>query len=90
MNDEFLNKAKELTVEHYPDHSIDPDDVYIVWFSKTLRNWKALTATNRSDRLYFEITHNGEKGETYIDMYKKQKNVSVSDDGKVLTQDDYI
>ena len=55
------------------------DDVYIVWWSKTLQNWKALVSTTVSDGMYYEVTYNGDKQETYIDAYKKWKNKRVVD-----------
>jgi hypothetical protein len=55
------------------------EDVYVVWFSKTLQNWKALISTNLPDGMYYEITYNGEIGETYLDAYKKFDNVCVPD-----------
>lgn len=54
-------------------------DVFIVWFSKTLQNWKALVSTTVSDGMYYEITHNGDKGETYLDTYKKWDNQCIVD-----------
>ena len=53
------------------------DDVYIVWFCKTLQNWKALVSTTLSDGMYYEVTYNGDKDETYLDAYKKWENVVV-------------
>lgn len=58
---------------------ITMDDVFVVWFSKTLQNWKALVSTTVSDGMYYEITHNGDKGETYVDVYKKWENYCVKD-----------
>jgi Family of unknown function (DUF6275) len=55
------------------------DDVYVVWFCKTLQNWKALVSSTLSDGMYYEVTRNGDKGETYIDAYKKFENVKVED-----------
>lgn len=55
-----------------------PDEVYVVWFSKTLQNWKALVSTTLPDGMYYEVTHNGDKGETYLDAYKKFDNVTVA------------
>lgn len=56
----------------------DPEfEVYVVWFCKTLQNWKALVGTTLADALYFEVTHNGDKSETYVDVYKKIENVTV-------------
>jgi hypothetical protein len=56
------------------------DDVYVVWFSKTLQNWKALISTTLPDGMYYEVTHNGDKHETYIDAYKKFDNVCIADE----------
>ncbi len=55
------------------------DDIYVVWFSKTLQNWKCLISTTLPDGMYYEVTYNGDKQETYIDAYKKFDNCSVSD-----------
>lgn len=56
-----------------------PDDFYVVWFSKTLGNWKALVSTDVVDGHYFEVTHNGAKNETYVDWYTKQSNAVVTE-----------
>ncbi len=75
--DRFLIRAKELVVKNYNDHrpeekeEIDLGDVYITWFSKQIGNWKALLSTNSPDGLYYEVTHNGARKETYCDVYKK-------------------
>lgn len=86
MNDAMQKRAKELVVNYFNDHveitdnkKITEDDVFIVWFCKTLQNWKALVSTTVSDGMYYEITHNGDKGETYLDAYKKWENVCIQD-----------
>ena len=80
-NEEMLARAKKLVVDFYnANEERDPvavDEVFIVWFCKTLQNWKALAATHRKDDLYFEITHNGDKDETYLDVYMKVGNIAV-------------
>ena len=77
-------KAKQIVVDYFNSHvdvtdgkKITKDDVYVVWFCKTLQNWKALVSTNVSDGMYYEITHNGDKDETYVDVYKKWYNFTV-------------
>ena len=82
----MLKKAKQLVVNYYnnrvektDDFGITEDDVFIVWFCKTLQNWKALVSTTISDGMYYEITHNGDKNETYLDAYKKWENVCIPD-----------
>lgn len=78
--------AKKLVQENYNAHrdvdkneTIGLEELAIVWFSKTLKNWKALVATLRRDGLYYEITHNGNSNETYIDIYNKIANTVVTD-----------
>lgn len=80
----FTNKAKEVVSEYFnqkvdktDNKQITPDDIFIVWFSKTLQNWKALVSTTVSDGMYYEITHNGNTGETYLDVYKKWDNTVI-------------
>lgn len=53
------------------------DDVFVVWFAKTLQNWKCLVSTTVPDGMYYEVTHNGDKNETYVDVYKKWENYCV-------------
>lgn len=52
--------------------------MYIVWFCKTLQNWKALVSGSGIDE-YIEVTHNGDRDETYVDVYYKTKNVCIKD-----------
>mgnify|MGYP001205119425 FL=1 len=79
-------KARQIIVDYFNSHvdktdgvQISIDDVYVVWFCKTLQNWKALLSTTVPDGIYYEVTHNGDKGETYIDVYKKWENFCVKD-----------
>lgn len=82
-----MEKAKRLVVEYYNNHvdvtdgfKISENQVFIVWFSKTLQNWKALVSTTVPDGQYYEVTYNGDKKETYVDVYKKWDNVRVPDE----------
>lgn len=86
VNEAMLSKAKRLVVEYFnqraekTDHfNITEDQVFVVWFCKTLQNWKALVSTTISDGMYYEISYNGDKKEAYIDAYKKWENVRVLD-----------
>ncbi len=81
----FMDKAKKAVVEYFNSHAdysdgrIDEEDVYIVWFCKTLQNFKALLSTTISDGMYYEYTYNGDEGEGYLDCYKKWENVVYKD-----------
>ena len=86
-SNEFMKKAKVIVKEYfnlYADKTdskkITEDDIFIVWFSKTLQNWKALVSTTCPDDMYYEITHNGDKNEAYVDVYKKWENFTVKED----------
>ena len=79
-------KAKQLVLDYFNEHvdktdnvELTLDDIYVVWFCKTLQNWKALVSTNIPDNMYYEITYNGDKKETYVDVYRKWDNVRVPD-----------
>lgn len=85
-NDHMLNRAKRVVVDYFNSHSertdnfvLTMDDVFIVWFCKTLQNWKAMVSTTVSDGMYYEVTYNGDKKETYLDAYKKWENVCIPD-----------
>jgi Family of unknown function (DUF6275) len=72
-----MKTAKKVVAEFMGDlgrggHSVSPDDIYTVWFCKTLQNWKALLSTDVVNTgIYFEVTFNGDKNELYLDHYKK-------------------
>lgn len=74
----FLARCKSELAAHYNRYheaQITAEDVYIVWFCKTLQNAKALLSTNvRTDSVYYEFTLNGDKNELYLDAYTKQEN----------------
>ena len=83
-NEKFLELCKQIVVDYFNSHvdktdqkTITKDDVFIVWSCKTLQNNKALVSTTVSDGMYYEITHNGDKQETYVDAYKKWENFVV-------------
>ena len=85
-NQAMLSKAKRIVVEYFNRHvdstdaiAITEDEVFIVWFCKTLQNWKALVSTTVPDGQYYEITHNGDREETYVDVYKKWENFTVKE-----------
>ena len=85
-NDAMLKRAKKIVADYFNEHvektdnkKITENDVFVVWFCKTLQNWKALVSTTVSDGMYYEVTHNGDKGETYLDAYKKWENVCIQD-----------
>ena len=77
-NDNFLKRAKKCVADSVVE--LIEEDLYIVWFCKTLQNWKALISTDAINGLYWEVTHNGDKNETYVDLYTKTNNICVKGD----------
>jgi uncharacterized protein DUF6275 len=71
--------VRRYIVESYTGGETFNFDTYVVWWSKTLQNWKAIVCTTMADGHMYEVTHNGDKGETYIDDYVKVDNVVVPD-----------
>ena len=78
----FQDLCKEKVVEYFnakadktDEVKITKDDVFVVWYCKTLQNAKALLSTIVSDGMYYELTYNGDKKELYLDAYKKWENI---------------
>lgn len=78
-------QAKNLVVQYFNARAekTDPiyltvEQVYVVWFCYILGNWKALLSTTVTDGMYYEVTHNVAKEETYLDAYKKWENVTYT------------
>ena len=82
---EFIEICKE-EVRKYAEEHLDKSDtmpefeVFVVWYSKTLQNHKALLSTTLFDGMYYELTYNGDKKELYFDAYKKFENKCIKID----------
>ena len=89
MNEKkFFELVKNLVADYTNEHldksdgkQIAADDVYVVWYCKTLQNWKALASTTLFDGMYYELTLNGDKHEIYLDAYKKFENRAIKVEG---------
>ncbi|WP_288718161.1 DUF6275 family protein [uncultured Limosilactobacillus sp.] len=76
-NQGFIDYAKfevQQWLWHEKVDGISTDDIFVVWYAKTLQNHKALLGT-RFANYYFECTYNGDKEEMYVDVYDKVQNV---------------
>lgn len=82
--DRYLKLAKhfvlaDLIYRQDRDIILSVDQLYIVWFAKTLQNWKAILSTSiAGDGVLFEVTFNGDKNEAYVDTYLKHSNTAIS------------
>lgn len=68
-----------------------PEDVFIVWYCKTLQNHKALASSPMSGGIYYEVTYNGNRNEIYVDVYRKIDSlripVAVEEDTSPIKED---
>ena len=72
LQEKAINAARTALLNQslHGVNEITPDDMYIVWFCKTLQNWKALVSGVHIAE-YIEVTYNGDKQEVYVDVYSK-------------------
>lgn len=83
-SNDFLPQCRILVARHINrtlddkrTMGVSANDVFVVWYSKTLKNAKAMLGVPGKP-LYFEVTYNGEKEELYLDEYKKMSNQKIS------------
>lgn len=69
---DFITIASNAIKEENPKY-----DVHLVWFSKSIQNFKATFCQLSPDNYYYEVTYNGDKKEMYIDKYDKVKKITL-------------
>lgn len=84
----FRSIAKKAIVEYWNGNQtltknfgkITDRKIYVVWQCKAIQNLKALLGVNfEGDGYYFEFTWNGDEAEGYLDVYKKQKHLTIKE-----------
>ena len=78
-NIDFMSMCKRTVADLYCEKGVhlSEDEVFIVWYCKTLKNYKAVLTTNQHDNMLYEVTYNGSEEEMYVDSYKKERNITV-------------
>lgn len=74
---ELVTDRLEPTDQHV---SFGLDDVYVVSFSYVLKGWKAFVSTTLPDGMYYEVTHNSDKKQTYVTSYKQWDHKTIPDE----------
>lgn len=77
----FMERAKKTVLAYTLSHTdpasdldITEDDIFIVWYCKTLQNHKAILISCLRDGMIYEFTYNGDMDEAYLDAYCKITN----------------
>lgn len=82
----FRSMAKKAVIEYWNGNKnlvakfgeINPEKVYVVWQVKVIQNSKALLGVSvEGDGMYFEYTYHGDEKTAFLDVYKKQKKVTI-------------
>lgn len=81
-NEKFVDNCKKIIRKYVEEHldksePIPEFNIFVVWLNKTLQNNKALVSTTLPDKMYYEITYNGDKKEFYLDAYVKLNNECI-------------
>lgn len=80
MDNRAIEIVREYVEKHLDKSDVKPNfEVYTVWKSKVLQNWKYLLSTTLLDGMYYELTYNGDKNEWYLDAYKKFENCVIKE-----------
>lgn len=72
---DYYNTTPELNADI---SYITKNDVCVVWFCKTLQNFKVMLATPLLDSIFYEFTYNGDNKEAYLDVYDKMDNKIIT------------
>jgi len=79
MDEKVLEIVRDYVNEHLDKSDPIPQfEVYTVWKSKILQNWKYLVSTTLPDGMYYEMTYDGDKNRWYLDAYKKFDNQCIT------------
>ncbi len=82
---EAIRLARDILYEKhgYGREQLDYETMFVVWYCKTLQNWKALVSGEHVDH-YVEITYDGDTKTTYVDVYKKESNTCIKDKDNLI------
>ena len=80
MDEKVLKLVRDYVIEHLDKSDEMPQfEVFTVWKSKILQNWKYLASITLLDGMYYELTYDGDKRRWYLDAYKKFENKCIED-----------
>jgi hypothetical protein len=72
---------QEIAKRHVREYVINQNrqfSNYVIWWSKTLQNWKGIFGTTLPDGKIYELTYDGDKKTVYFDSYAKLHNFAIT------------
>lgn len=78
-----IDEFKKIILGYYHENVeggdvVTEENVFVVWSCKTLQNYKAIIAVAFKDERLFEVTYDGDKCRTYLDVYEKKDKAIIS------------
>ena len=87
LQEKAINAARTVLFNEfsYNANKITPEDMYVVWLSKTLHNqdWQALVS-GVYVKEYIKVTYNGDRKEVYVGVYQRVCSECIKDGDDVL------
>lgn len=62
-------------IKLFGSSTVSSDEIFLVWYCKTLQNRKALLYVTGQYSEYFEAIYDDDKNKIYLVTYKKDKNI---------------
>lgn len=79
----MINRAKQAAAQSVNTapgcEQIMFSDFDVVWFCKTLQNFKVVLRCSYFPNFIWEYSYNGDKKEAYLDEYSKVSNIVILD-----------
>lgn len=72
-SEKFIGLCKDIV----ESKGVERESIFVVWSCKTLQNNKAILSYAEKGAPLFELTHNGDKSEIYVDTYTKDSNECI-------------
>lgn len=63
-------------------------EIFVVYFSYIIGGWKCEMASSKAPGYMFQVTHNKNANETYLDVYVKESNSVYEPGGSEITTKD--
>lgn len=67
-----INRRRAVDILEGKAKTIQPEEVYILSFSRILNNWQAVAGIEDTSVGFYQISHDGSTGQTIAAVYHKE------------------